>query len=338
MNTKFRFFICLSVILVVLCGCDKDDPRPPPEPTFYTNPLLKNEELVWDPAVIFDGTSYYAYSTEENWRNNTRPEMGIFKSPDMITWEFVGEVTAKNDAIWQRGVDAFKFNGKFYIYVLTDVSGAVSINVYESTKAGSGFTLKGAVKFPTSLEFTTDSYVSFFIDGSKQYAVTHGTVNAVKGVYIVEMTDVLNFKTGTEPKLLNDWEHDVHVGLTLQNPTIIKKDDSYYLIAKNDGIWSPGDIKVLKSSAVTGPYKDSAGGKDGNTMLTSADGKQVNGISSMFKDENGDFWTYYSVVAGWDARLYLDKVLWDANGFPYIKDRKPSTAKDLPGPAIYVVK
>lgn len=342
MNTRIRFF-SLLLILVALCGCAElseglitPGDKPEDGPPSYTNPLL-DKELVWDPAVIFDGTSYYLYSTEETWNpadwgDDIRPEMGIFKSSDMIRWEHIGEVIPVNP-LWHRGLDAFKFDDKFYIYALTDVGEVASINVYESLKANSGFTLKGSISFPPSLILNTDSFTNFIIDGDKQYVTLKGAVNDgtndIWGIYLVEMTDVLNFKPGTEPILLSDWTHSDNLRKTLQNPTIIKNEDSYFLITKNDDYWAgTGVLKVLKSDAITGPYTDSAGGKEGNTMLEPADpANQVNGISSLMKDANGDSWIYYSVGVAWGARLYLDKVLWDGNGFPYIKDKLPSTTK-----------
>lgn len=341
MNTKKLLFSVL-LILVALCGCsglgeelirpgvkpeeEAPEPENPTPEASYTNPLLKNEEMVWDPAVVFDGTIYYLYSTEEAWADGTRPEIGIFKSIDMTNWEFVGQVTELGNA-WNRGLDAFKFGDKFYIYAFSDHDGGPKVYVYESRRGDSGFTLKGSVTFPSSLVLNGDSFTNFIIDGDKQYATLKGAVNDgtndIWGIYLIEMDGVMNFKEGTQPKLISNMG-------TFQNPTIIKNKDAYYLISKNESYWGPGVLKVVKSDAVTGPYTDSDGETAGNTMLEfSAGDKQINGISTMLTDKNGDSWIYYSVGVGGGARLYLDKVLWDGTAFPYIKDKLPSTTEQI---------
>ena len=60
------------------------------------------------------------------------------------------------------------------------------------------------------------------------------------------------------------------------------------------------------------------------------------GHNSVLLDDAGDYWIYYHAFSSADnystRHLFMDKLLWDDNGFPYIENRIPSFQEELDGP------
>ena len=64
------------------------------------------------------------------------------------------------------------------------------------------------------------------------------------------------------------------------------------------------------------------------------------GHNSIFLDEAGDYWIYYHGFSRLDdfvtRHIFMDKLLWDENGFPYVNKYKPSFQQELPGPRFII--
>lgn len=57
----------------------------------YTNPVIA--PVAADPSLIraADGT-WYLYATQDRWDDGVEHYLPIFRSPDLVKWEFVGDV------------------------------------------------------------------------------------------------------------------------------------------------------------------------------------------------------------------------------------------------------
>ena len=111
-------------------------------------------------------------------------------------------------------------------------------------------------------------------------------------------------------------------------------------------------VRVGRSKSIKGPYIDSnnrfltmsgSGANYGNLVLWAG----VNnpdysgpGHNSIFLDEAGDYWIYYhgwSKLDDWGTRhIFMDKLLWDEKGFPYVENYKPSFQEEKPGPRFII--
>lgn len=292
----------------------------PPVVAKYTNPLMDNGELVWDPAILKDGNNFYAFSVDEGWLNGTRPKVGVFSSTNMVDWAFLDASVDPNTGGWLRGIDVFKTENKYVMYIFDD-----NISYFTADAATGVYTKEGSLVFETGISLGVDPFSNFYEDENGKYLVSRFD----GGLGILEMTDYKTPKAGATPTILTT-EAD------LQNPTLVKAKGKFYLFAKYKNYWDNGELRVLKADAITGPYTDKSGGTAGTTVIAAGPAlKYINGINNLFEDANNDYWMYYSASktdnAGNNQRLCLDKVLFDADGFPYIAGYVPSsTEQDAP--------
>lgn len=141
---------------------------------------------------------------------------------------------------------------------------------------------------------------------------------------------------------------------------ILKKDDYYYYFGSSgtccEGVNSTYAVITGRSKSIFGPYLD----RKGRTLSTRSagigefcvwggsthDGNIVGpGHNSLYIDKAGDTWLIYHGYAIDDnyatRHLLMDKLLWDADGYPYVsgeKNKRPSYQEDIEGPAIGVIE
>jgi arabinan endo-1,5-alpha-L-arabinosidase len=293
-----------------------DNTNPPATLPTYTNPLMDNGELVWDPAILKDGAIYYAFSVEEGWLDGTRPKVGAFASTDMIKWSFQDAAVDPNTGGWLRGIDAFKTDNKYVMYIFDD-----NISYFTANSALGTYTKEGSLQFASDIHLGPDAFANFYEEADTKYLVTRFE----NGIGLLAMNDYKTPQTDAQPIILT-------TATDLQNPTLVKANNTYYLFAKYKNYWDNGELRVLKASNIIGPYTDKTGGTEGTTVIAAgASLKYINGISGLFEDTNQHHWMYYSAStstnAGNNQRLCLDRVLWDADGFPYISGYVPSSTE-----------
>lgn len=325
-------FLLLSVVLA-LSSCSKlgediikplpqeDDNNSAdnntPEEIKFTNPIHDADELIWDPTILKDGDSYYAYSVEENWLNGDRPKVGMFKSTDMINWTFVDAAVDPAAGGWLRGIDVFKTADKYVMYIFDD-----NISYFVADSPEGPFVKEGSFTMPDGIALGADAFANFFEVEGKKYLVTIFD----SGIGMIALDDYKTITAGAQPIILTSEEG-------LQNPSIVAANDSYYLFAKKGNYWDDAEIRVLKSDSPEGPYVDKDGATAGSKVLgPGSQLKHVNGINKIFTDANNEFWVYYSAGTAADGnlqRLCLDKLLFGEDGFPYISGYAPSTSEQV---------
>ncbi len=143
-------------------------------------------------------------------------------------------------------------------------------------------------------------------------------------------------------------------GSTYEGGYIIKKDGYYYYFGsagtccehKN----STYHVMVGKSKSILGPYVDSNGYKltmsgsgqtKGNLVVWAGSSNEDvagPGHNSVVMDDAGDYWIYYHGFSSKDnfgtRHLFMDKLLWNEAGFPYVNKMKPSFDTELDGPRL----
>ena len=187
------------------------------------------------------------------------------------------------------------------------------------------------------------------------------TVGSFQGNWLIELEeDGLSCKNGIDyqknNKILIGGAVNAWDGSQYEGGYIIKKDDWYYYFGSSgnccEGKNSTYRVRVGKSKSVIGPYKDA----DGYSLTLSGAGKNYGnlvlwagitnndyvgpGHNSIFLDDAGDYWIYYHAwhrLDNWATRhIFMDKLLWDENGYPYVENRKPSFQVEKDGPRLIV--
>ena len=303
--------------------------------TQYSNPVI--DESLPDPTVIHATDGYFYLYATENIRN-----VPIYRSENLVDWRRVG--TAFNDRtrpqmvpngrIWAPDINYI--NGKYVMYYSKSTWGGeweCGIGVATADRPSGPFTDVGKL-FISSEIGVQNSIDPFYIeedDGSKYLFW-----GSFRGIYAIQLSDDgLSLKPGAEK---------VQIAGTLTEGTyIFKKDGYYYLFGSAgtccEGLNSTYRVVVTRSESLLGPYVNKSGrsAMDNNFMLVLQKSNKVVGPghnSEIIVDDAGQYWMFYH---GFDAadpdggrKVYLDQLLWDKDGWPYIRNRIPSVTADAP--------
>ena len=333
----------------------------------YSNPIkiTNNGEIynggLSDPAFVIGDNGYYYMVC-----GNT-----LLKSEDCCNWEICLGSIIKDRPLWGNEIygrdiwagiwapDLIKIKDKWILYYSLSawdmpcgIGYATSDNIEGPyTDHGKFFDLNeiGVLNCIDPQPFIDD-------DGS-----IYMTVGSFQGNWLIELeSDGLSCKNGIayqkENKTLIAGQVSNWDGSQYEGGYIIKKDDYYYYFGSSgsccEGKKSTYLVRVGRSKSIKGPYIDSnnrfltmsgSGANYGNLVLWAG----VNnpdysgpGHNSIFLDEAGDYWIYYhgwSKLDDWGTRhIFMDKLLWDEKGFPYVENYKPSFQEEKPGPRFII--
>lgn len=300
----------------------------------YSNPVINQSAP--DPTVIrADNGTYYLYATE-----NTR-NVPIFKSDDLVNWTLVG--TAFTDEtrpqmvpdgnIWAPDIQ--KIGDLYVLYYSKSRWGGeweCGVGVATATDPEGPFTDRGKLFISNEIG-VQNSIDPFFIEDNGRKYLFWGSF---RGIYGIELSDYgLSLLPGAKP---------VQIAGTLTEATnIIKHNDFYYLIGSAgtccEGERSTYRVVMARSKNLFGPYEDRYGNQalaDGFSLMLERSDKVIGpGHNANFvTDDAGDYWMLYH---GFDAaaphegrKVYLDKVKWAPDGWPYVETGKPSESAKKP--------
>jgi len=305
----------------------------------YTNPVIPTS--LPDPTVIKAPDGYfYLYATEDI-RN-----VPIYRSTDLVHWRKFGTVFTdatrpkfvSGGGIWAPDINFI--NGQYVLYYSMSTWGgewACGIGVATSRSPKGPFTDHGKL-FISSEIGVQNSIDPFYIeDDGKKYLFW----GSFRGIYGIELTgDGLAVKQGITPKKI--------AGTHTEATYIIKHDGMYYLIGSAgsccEGARSTYHLVVARSQSLFGPYVNKQGKKaqynffspllSGNTVV-----KGPGHNAEFVQDDAGQYWVLYHGYAANDPgagrMVFLDKVNWNADGWPSINNGGPSesSAKPLFGTA-----
>ena len=343
---KVKYLLLASVLCCAACG-DKNSSNsqngssaPSKDSTEvqvgYHNPVIRIAAP--DPTAIrlADGT-YYLYATEDI-RN-----LPIFKSKNMVDWEEVGTAftdatrpdfvdnnpEGKKAAIWAPDIQYIK--GKYVLtYSLAEWGNHwISTIGYAVSDSPEGpFTPKGKI-FNSRDVNVENSIDQFLYEENGKYYVIWGSFF---GIYIMEL-DITDDLTIT-PKL--DTKQQL-AGNAYEGINLWKKDGYYYLFGSIgsccEGEKSTYTTVVARSQSLFGPYVNKSGAKmldNAHEIVIQKDSRFVGtGHNALLQlDDEGNTWMLYHAFEltnlGAQRQVLLDKVLWDEEGWPYVKDLHPS--------------
>lgn len=347
MKIKTNKIILLLLVLVCATACSNHNDETVSQEQegvdYYRNPIIR--ESAPDPTVIraVDGT-FYLYGTEDT-RN-----MPIYKSSDLMNWEFVGTCftettrpkypesigTVDNPSLWAPEIRYIK--GKYVLFYSLATWG-------QEWRSTVGYALSDSPEGPflpkgylfTSAEVNVQNSIDQYIyeEDGKYYCLW----GSFSGLYIVEL-DVADDLTITwKPETKQQIAGNAYEGVNLW-----KRDGYYYLFASRgsccEGIRSTYQTVVGRSESLFGPYVNKSGGKmldNQNEVVLSGTADDVyysfkgTGHNSILQvDDAGQTWMIYHAyyrprADGDDGRsVSMDLVQWGEDGWPFINDGMPS--------------
>lgn len=329
-------FLALSVGLSTLAACAAtttpaaSTPSPTPAPAVMLEPdgFIRH---IHDPVMAKEGDTYYVFSTGSR--------IVVICSRDMVTWEWCGRVfeevpTWLTEAVPGVGdlwaPDISYRNGKWYLYYAGSTFGSNRSVIGLATNktlnrddpdyqwVDEGLVLQSgpgddwnAIDPNLALDEQGQPWLAF---GSFWSGIKMRKVDAATGKLAADdrLYDLASRRgTGTD---------------AIEAPFIARHGDYYYLFASFDqccqGTESTYNVRVGRSSAITGPYLDRAGKpmmEGGGTLILSAYGRWRGPGHNGLYVEDGTFWmpyhAYDALTVG-ISKLRIESIAWDAEGWP----------------------
>lgn len=345
MKTNKLLFPLLGLLCLSSCGqsgMSSSLSEAGVDPVKYSNPIILSD--CPDPAVVRDGMSLYIYGTSgrvyklENW------EEGPQQLPDVLRSDPWG---ASPNNIWAP--DVYKIGDTWNYYYSNSVWGGeetAGIGVMTSSSLEGPWVDHGKI-FDSQEIGVMNSIDPVVIEDDGHIYMAWGSF---RGIYIVELnedgTALKNPATASEDKVLIAGIVGPWNGATYEGSYIRKIGEYFYYFGSQGtccaGANSTYHVKVARSKSIFGPYVDSKGvdmlgGNRGEVVIKGDQNVAGPGHMSLIQDDNQDWWMFYhgydkSFPAG--RMVFMDKLLWDENGFPYVASRKPTFNKELNAPVL----
>lgn len=359
-NIGKKLFVFCSFLFAL--GCSEDSPindsddsdegdSPVEQPlTYYSNPVL--QKSVPDPTAIRANDGFtYLYGTEDIWN------MPIFKSSDMVTWTQVGTVFTpetrppfpdKTTSLWAPEIRYIK--GKYVIFFSMSAMGIwmeSTIGYAVADKPSGPFTFKGYVVNGWQLNAYQGGGFNcideFIYEENGKYYMLVGSYCGIT-LFELEVTDdlVIRPKKMSGDKVANQkWI----AGRDYEASVLYKRNGYYYLFASRGffGLDDSGNSTYQtvygRSENLYGPYVT----KDGRKMIDNQHEYLIVGDSKftgtghnsiLLEDDENNTWTLYHGYSKANTskgrQVFLDKICWDEDGWPYVEGGHASASAEAP--------
>ena len=333
---------CLASCSTSPLTSNTDASESTPQPAKYSNPIITSD--CPDPAVVREGGSLYIFGTSGKVHRIDNFEDGPEQLPDIFRSDPWG---ASPGNIWAP--DLFKVGDTWNYYYSNSVWGGedtAGIGVMTSKSLEGPWEDKGKI-FDSQEIGVMNSIDPVVVEDDGHLYMAWGSF---RGIYIVELnedgTRLKSPETAAQDKVLIAGIVGPWNGGTYEGSYIRKIGDYFYYFGSQGtccaGVNSTYHVKVARSTSIFGPYVDSKGvdmlGVDRGEIVIKGDQNVAGpGHMSLVEDDNHDWWMFYH---GYDKHnpvgrvVFMDKLLWDDNGFPYVVSRKPSYEKNLSAPVL----
>lgn len=329
-------YILLTLAVAAASCTSAQESVLPAKPTQknYSNPVINRSAP--DPTVLraADG-NYYLYATEDV-RN-----LPIFKSANLVDWELVGTAFTEetrpqmvpDGGIWAPDIQYI--NGKYVLYYSKSRWGGeweCGVGVAVADSPAGPFTDLGKLFISNEIGVQNSIDPVYFGENGKHYLFW----GSFRGIYAIELADdALSLKPGAKP---------IQIAGTMTEATNIYKHGGYYYLVGSAGSCCEGEnstyrVVMARSRDLLGPYYDKEGRpalENGFSLLLERNVDVIGpGHNANFvTDDAGQHWMLYH---GFDAKepeagrkVYLDRIMWDRDGWPAVRMGQPSYSSDMP--------
>lgn len=343
---KKILWVIATVVVALICSFCVH--KPFNDTVKYKNPVIRHN--CPDPSIIDDRARtgyFYVYSTQ-NGASESKDcvYLPIYKSPDLINWQFIGDGFGPGRPQWEPGSriwapDINYINGKYVLYYSLGVWGdghRSASGVAVSDKPEGPFNDIGMIVNYTTTGVSNSIDPNFFDDGVAKY-LYWGSLGKESGIWGVGLTDDgLHIKKEATPVKLG--------GIRFEGTYLHKRGNFYYLFVSADacckGRESTYHLVVGRSKNPLGPFVDPKGNLMSEdsydyTILQNPDDLQFAGPghnAEFITDDAGQDWMlYHGYWAGNEYKgrcMLLDQVKWTKDGWPYFEGGVPSLGGDGP--------
>ncbi|MDY2729322.1 MAG: family 43 glycosylhydrolase [Clostridium sp.] len=301
------------------------------------NVLPNDISQLADPTVIRFNNCFYLFSTGDR--------IPIFKSSDMVNWEFYKYMISEEDfnviksltdnflGTWAP--DVVKIGDKWVGYVSladNDYINKCKVIAFTADRPDEEWTYKNIIVD------TKNNGVKECIDPDVivENGIPYMFVGSFYNIYLFKLnSDGLTVNTSYEPKII------AKSGV-VEGSYIYKKGGYYYLFLSNGTSGKDGKykLKVARSNSIDGTYYNKDGTaitNDGSLATTILEGNGVNTFSvghngDIFTDRNGKYFIPFHGYTNKTTkrRLFIQELLWGEDGFPYFANNKCSLDFKIP--------
>lgn len=346
-----RQLLMTGLLSVALCACSDNETKandgvqnPVEDKVMYTNPVIGADTP--DPSIIkADDGYFYLYNTGGN--------AYYHRSKDLCHWEFLGTAFTEEDKPqWEPGAgvwapDINYINGKYVLYYAMSSWGGgetCGIGVAVSDTPVGPFQDLGKL-FRSNEIGVHNSIDPFYIEDNGKKYLFWGSWWGIWGVQLTD--DGLALEGGLDYAK----EHKIQIAAgthdtnSYEAPYIHKKGDYYYLFLSTgtccDGENSTYTTVVSRSENLFGPYVNKAGGdiidinNKADIFVENSDDFIANGHNSeIVQDDAGHDWIlfhgYQKSNVDQGRVVFLERVYWDNEGWPYILGNSPFEKSEAP--------
>lgn len=360
-KSSFLKFLFIS-LCITSCNNNNSIISSSTEIRTYENPIKKDVQLL-DPTIILgDDGYYYSYYTGgvQKWDgvNESNCYAPIYKSNDMVNWEFVGSAFNERNFCWDEKVQAYNlwspeisFINNQYVYYFSmgvlPTRGDTKNNgvgVAVSDYPDGPFTYVGKIVDGYDVNNWDAIDPNIVIEDDKVYMF----LGNFDGIFYIELeNDGLSAKK-ENGKIIPHYVAGFHseLGVDYKNysaPCVMKIGDKWNLFVST-GAWntvSASTIEyhtvVFQSDNLTGPYVDSNNNSafsldKGDVVMDSGNGFYNPGCAHVYPDKAGNYYImYHSYLEqnGGNRYLGLEKMVIEGN-YPHVRDKMPHKNVEYP--------
>jgi arabinan endo-1,5-alpha-L-arabinosidase len=307
------------------CDVAVYNPASPPQIVAVTNPPSTH-----DPVVIEAAGTLYMFHTGNN--------VGAKTSTNLLAWSnasalsstpaWTNTYTARDGDLWAP--DISYFGGQYHLYYSASSFGQNSSCIGHATRAAlnsGSWADQGQVICTTTSNNYNAIDPNVIVDEAGAPWLSFGSF--WDGIMMIPL-DMTGARMGTAAPM--NIAQRMAPEKPVEAPFIVRRCGYYYLFVSWDkccqGANSTYNIRVGRSTAVTGPYVDKAGlpmlntnrqATDGGTLVVQADARWKGpGHNAIIFRGNVAYNVYHSYDANANGRITLriSEIAWDAEGWP----------------------
>lgn len=300
----------------------------------YTNPVINVNAP--DPTVVrADDGNWYLYATE------SRRRLPIYRSANLVHWELIGAAftpegrptMVPDGNIWAPDIQ--KIDGRYVMYYSKSRWGGeweCGIGVASADSPEGPFTDHGKLFISSEIGVQNSIDPFYFEENAHKYLFW----GSFRGIYGIELgPDGLGLLPGAQPVQI--------AGTLTEGTNIIKHGGHYYLVGSAgsccEGERSTYRVVVARAENLFGPYVDKDGARAMENNFSEIHHRSARVIgpghnANFVTDDAGNHWMLYH---GFDAtepekgrKVYLDRIVWDADGWPATLLGEPSETAEAP--------
>lgn len=356
-RTSLVVIAACAATLLSACGGGKSPTKPvdTSSTTGYRNPVLDQDFP--DPSVLRVSGTYWAYATQTFLGNGQRINIQMASSPDLVHWTYKSDALPTKPAwaqvvwnFWAPHVIYAAEQNRYLMYFSADSTTNpardgtnMCIGIATSQAPDGPFTDVGA-PLVCSHDFVHIDPMAFDDVASGKHYLYWGSNSAPISVQELA-ADRVHFAAGSSPTPVIRPSAAPYESL-VEGPWVIKRPDFYYMFySGNDCCSLPNPhyaVLVARASSPTGPFQKlgDASGTGNSTILTGGDYFLGPGHNAIITDGKGDDWIVYHAVDPNNPKLsdnrsvrrpmLIDRLKYDANGWPYVEGGHPSHGNATP--------